>query len=254
MADLEKYRHEAAEANRLTEEVRARSKQELEAASAVADELRINVEESQAAHQAEIARLESSLAKREQIRSTLADENKRLLEANERLQAENHRLVAQAAESGPVIDTSGGSPNKKLAQVVEQNQMLHLDNVRLGNLVESSKIEAERRQKSLVLEVQRIKAEYEKLVAANEKLVDRVQELITEKMAMAESLQTSNGVRSANPSAQPQHPVPNHAAIDLDQAVTLANRSKEVELHRDIAFSMLYGDTMVEKRTGKNGH
>ncbi len=254
MAELEKSRAEAADASRRVEEIAAHSQEKLGASSALAEEWRAAVEEAQTQHQAEIARLEASLAKREQIRSTLADENRRLLETNEKLQAENTRLLAQAAEAGHSSgDSSQGPPNKKMAQVVEQNQMLHLDNVRLGNLVESAKLEADRRQKSLVLEVQRIKAEYEKLVAANEKLVDRVQEVLAEKMALTESLQAANGVRAANPAPPASSPgIP--SALDLDQALTLANRSKEVELHRDIAFSMLYGDTMIEKRQGNNGH
>jgi chromosome segregation ATPase len=252
-AEIDKSRAATAEAERRFEELNARMQEKLVASGALAEEWRTAVDEAQTQHQAEIARLEASLAKREQIRSSLADENRRLLEANGKLVAENNRLLAQVAEAGHSGDSSDAPPSKKLAQAIEQNQMLHLDNVRLGNLVETAKIEADRRQKSLVLEVQRIKAEYEKLVAANEKLVDRVQEVLAEKMALIESQQSSNGVRSAAPvPAQPAAPVP--SALDLDQAVALANRSKEVELHRDIAFSMLYGDTMVEKRSSNNGH
>jgi hypothetical protein len=248
MVELDKVRHESTDFGVKHEELLARTHEKLEASTALAEEWRTAAEEAQAQLQAEVARLEASLAKREQIRSTVADENRRLLDANEKLQAENRRLLAQIAEAGPAgLDPLQGSPNKKLAQAIEQNQMLHLDNVRLGNLVESAKIEADRRQKSLVLEIQRIKTEYEKLVGANEKLVDRVQELLAEKMAMAEAAHHGNGVRSVSPP-------PPSSAIDVDEAELLANRSKEVELHRDIAFSMLYGDTLVEKRPGKNGH
>jgi chromosome segregation ATPase len=247
-AEIDKTQQEATQAATRWNEVVAVSQKKLEESTALVEEWRTAAEEAQAQLQAEVARLEASLAKKEQIRGTIADENRRLLEANEKLHAENRRLVAQAAEAGNLSGESAqGPPSKKLAQAIEQNQMLHLDNVRLGNLVESAKIEADRRQKSLVLEIQRIKAEYEKLVSANEKLVDRVQELISEKMAMAEAMHASSGVRSVNPP-------PIASAIDVDEAELLANRSKEVELHRDIAFSMLYGDTMVEKRPGKNGH
>jgi hypothetical protein len=248
MAELEKVRYEALESTRKHEDILARTHEKLEASKALTEEWRATAEESQSQLQAEVARLEASLAKRDQIRSTVSDENRRLLETNEKLQAENRRLLAQASEADPSTSESfQGPPHKKLAQAVEQNQMLHLDNARLGNLVESAKIEADRRQKSLVLEIQRIKAEYEKLVAANEKLVDRVQDLISDKMAMAESMHVANGVRSVGPA-------PVTSAIGVDEAELLASRSKEVELHRDIAFSMLYGDTMIDKRPGKDSH
>jgi hypothetical protein len=250
-AEIDKSHQETADAIRRIEEITTRSKDEVDAAQLMAEEWRSAVEETQTQHLAEVARLEASLAKREQLRSSLADENKRLTDANEKLHAENARLQAQVAEAGYTADPSQAPPSKKLAQAIEQNQMLHLDNVRLGNLVESAKLEADRRQKSLVIEVQRIKSEYEKLVSANEKLVERVQELLADKMAMAESLQANGSKPSHSSGSATPAPIP--SALDLDQAVTIANRSKEVELHRDIAFSMLYGDTMVEKRSGKNG-
>jgi chromosome segregation ATPase len=227
-AELKKARAEAEEGSKKLQEQLLRTRERLDSSTALVEQWRTSALDSEAQHKAELEQLEGTFARREQIRHTLQDENRKLTETVERLQADIRAL----GNGMPVARPKHSRDDDGMDSL----EMLHLDNVRLGNQLGQFKAEADRRQKSLVTEIQRIKVEYEKLVVTNVRLSDRVQQLLSEKMALADSAVPSNGNR---PIGQPVKAMPIAPGDHQD---------------RELAVSIHHGGKHDDGRAGSISH
>ena len=287
LAQLDRGRLEAEEDARLAREKAARAAEERDAAAELVERTRARLVEVEAKQRTELGGLAVLLAERENARLAALEENKTLAAQLERLradmgvpQAENDRLaeaVDQLLEQNQQLLEAADrlqAENRRLADDLEtaRSSPLAAQGPADPDEIKAVKAEAERRQKALVGEIQRVKAEYQKLVLsrnaedaapstpastpaaaiipdqpANGLPVisrDDVPSLMEPFLTMG--FASTSGVWESPGSIDSSSVVPNEAEAREQQ-------TKEVDLHRDLAVTLLYGENSDDGESSASG-
>ena len=282
VAELERARSEAEQAASLARDEVARAGQQLDAATALAEQSRAAVIQAEARHRAELGNLAALLAERENARIVALEENRSLAAGLKRLRAEAEGPLAENERLAEAVDRLLDQ-NQRLNEAAER---LRAENRRLAAEVKAAKAsrqvdqgapasaemvevkaEAERRRKALVKEIRRLEKEYEKLAARSAGEV--VPHPPPEEAPSAGPGRPPEGVQApsrdlersaagpllsmsfASPSDVWEPPGLIVAGCAETESQTVVDR--EVDLHRDLPVTMLYGEKSDDDRPAVPG-
>ena len=257
-----------------------RARSEAEQIASLAEQSRAAVVQAEARHRTELGNLAALLAERENARIVALEENRSLAAGLKRLRAEAEGPLAENERLAEAVDRLLDQ-NQRLNEAAER---LRAENRRLAAEVKAAKAsrqvdqgapasaemvkaEAERRRKALVKEIRRLEKESEKLAARNAGEV--VPHPPPEEAPSAGPGRPPEGVQApsrdlersaagplllmsfASPSDVWEPPGLIVAGCAETESQTGVDR--EVDLHRDLPVTMLYGEKSDDDRPAVPG-